>query len=107
MNTLAEEPVLVIEAKDALYRVAHEALNNIIKHARASYVEINRVPDGNTVVLTIHDDGVGFDPEESHPGHWGVQSMRERIERAGGVLTIESLPDSGTTVRAVLPTTPA
>jgi PAS domain S-box-containing protein len=98
-----DEPALPLETKEALYRIAQESLNNIAKHARASHVEIRLARDDGTVVLEVQDDGGGFDPFREHPGHMGLYSMRERAERLGGTLAIESRPEQGTRVRACIP----
>ncbi len=90
-----------------LYRVAQEALANVVKHARASNVTLSlRIEDGRAA-LEVHDDGIGFDQSAlSAPGigeHLGLSIMRERIEMAGGRWSIESTMGVGTTVRAVVP----
>jgi signal transduction histidine kinase len=54
-------------------------------------------------VVEIADDGTGFDPEIPRPGHLGLHIMRERVERIGGQLTVDSAPNRSTTIRAVLP----
>jgi signal transduction histidine kinase len=51
----------------------------------------------------VRDDGTGFDPAGSYPGHLGLQSMQERLTQLGGRLTISSGPDTGTAVEAVVP----
>jgi signal transduction histidine kinase len=58
---------------------------------------------GGELVLSISDDGKGFDPASAPRGRWGMTTMRERAEAAGGRLTVDSVPGSGTTVRATLP----
>jgi signal transduction histidine kinase len=98
-----EEPDVPVEAKEALYRVAQEALHNTVKHARASSVELNLECDANGVTLWISDDGVGFDPAGSFPGHLGLKSMRERTMRLGGTLEVTSEPGKGTRLRAWIP----
>jgi signal transduction histidine kinase len=55
-------------------------------------------------MLTVRDDGVGFDPAEPRPGHLGLETMRDRAARIGGELTLESAPGIGTTVRVKVPT---
>ncbi len=100
---LCSEPALSLEAKEALYRVAQEALNNIARHARANRVHLCLQQKNGTAQLEIRDDGIGFDPQREYPGHLGLVSMRERIERLGGRFWIESSPGAGTTVRAMLP----
>jgi len=99
---LCPEPALSLEAKEALYRVAQEALHNTVKHAGAHKVHLCLQQNGSTVRLEVRDDGVGFDPQREYPGHLGLVSMRERIERLGGSFWLESSPGAGTTVRAVL-----
>ncbi|MFN3390773.1 MAG: GAF domain-containing protein [Meiothermus ruber] len=99
---LCAEPPLAPEAKEALYRVAQEALNNIVKHAQARKVYLRLQQQEGRIELEVRDDGVGFDSEREYPGHLGLVSMRERIERLGGRFGITSSPGSGTTVRAEL-----
>jgi signal transduction histidine kinase len=101
-TALGEEPDLPFEAKEALYRVAQEALNNTVKHAQASRVAIQLRGDRNEVVLSVKDDGVGFDPRDESHG-MGLHTMRERVEKMGGVLYIESAPGQGTRMRVRLP----
>jgi len=99
---LGKEPDLSSVAKEALYRVAQEALNNVTKHARAHRVALLLEADEDRVALTIEDDGIGFDPEADHPGHLGLHTMRERVEELGGTFKIESTRGHGTVVRAIL-----
>ncbi len=100
------EPELPIEVKQALYRVAHEALWNTIKHAHAGRVDVRLEVHQDSVVLEIADDGVGFDPEGSFPGHLGLRSMRERATGAGGSLEVDSAGDHGTRVVVRVPSAP-
>jgi signal transduction histidine kinase len=97
---LCEEPELSLDAKVALYRIAQESLNNIIKHARAQKVDLRMRCDQTGVSLEVRDDGVGFDPGASFPGHLGLRSMRERVTRVGGTLEFDSTPGRGSCVRA-------
>jgi signal transduction histidine kinase len=88
-----------------LFRVVQEAVHNSVKHGHPDQVDIwvNPDPDApSTLVVEIGDDGVGFDPDVPHPGHLGLDSMRERTERLGGRLLIDS-SDAGSRVRAVCP----
>jgi PAS domain S-box-containing protein len=98
------EPPISLESKQALYRIAQEALHNAVKHASATTLDLTLETAADNVTLTVADDGVGFDPDGSFPGHLGLRSMRERMTRLGGDLTITSAPSQGTTVRATLPT---
>ncbi|HEX8259207.1 MAG TPA: PAS domain S-box protein [Rubrobacteraceae bacterium] len=98
-TTLCEEPDLPLETKEALYRIAQEALHNTVKHAHASKAELKLECDSEGIALEVSDDGVGFDPEGTFSGHLGLKSMRERATRLGGTLRVESTPGEGTTVR--------
>jgi signal transduction histidine kinase len=97
------EPAISLEAKQAFYRIAQEALHNAVKHASATLLDLSLETTDEAVILTVSEDGVGFDPDGSYPGHLGLRSMRERITRLGGDLSITSAPGQGATVRATLP----
>ena len=89
-----------------LIRVVQEALSNVRKHAsaRAAQVHFSRRNDG--LLLTITDDGRGFDPgslSRSESPRFGLQTMRERVESLGGSFLIQSAPGQGTTVRVQVP----
>ena len=92
----------------ALYRIAQECLQNVVKHAKASTAKLTFAVDGATARLEIVDDGVGFDTFE-HPlggdemGGYGLLSMAERAEIVGGRLNIRSRPGAGTAVTATIP----
>ena len=100
---LGIEPAINVAMKEALYRIGQEAMNNTVKHARASSVEVTLASDAAHVVLEIRDDGVGFDPGGDFPGHMGLQSMAERASGLGATLDVESSPGHGTVVRVRLP----
>lgn len=85
-----DENRLTVEQKMALHRIAQEALHNIIKHAKANKVAIQVETQKQSVVLTITDNGVGFDTKGNFPGHLGLQSMNERAEELFGTTTLES-----------------
>jgi signal transduction histidine kinase len=93
------------DLETVLYRVAQEALTNIVKHARAAHVWVSLSQAGDAVALEIRDDGVGFRPEEAptlvQEGHLGLIAMRERVETVGGTWELDSAPGEGTVVRAV------
>jgi signal transduction histidine kinase len=92
----------------ALYRIAQECLQNVVKHARATMASLSFAVEDDTARLEIVDDGVGFDTLE-HPlggdemGGYGLLSMAERAELVGGRLNIRSRPGSGTSVTATIP----
>ncbi len=102
-TSFIEEPMLPLEIKEALYRVVQEAVNNTIKHARATELGINMKMDGDWLVFEIWDNGRGFNSEVEYPGHYGLISMRERLEYYGGRLEIISEPGQSTLIRAILP----
>lgn len=89
--------------EEALYRVVQESLNNIVKHARARQVHVRLSQAGGRLELAVSDDGQGYDAAQPPAGGLGLVGMRERVERFGGALTVESAPGSGTTVRVTLP----
>jgi len=93
------EPELPLPQKEMLYRVAQEAMHNIVKHARASSAEVRLVAQNGKVILEICDNGQGFDMTQEFPGHLGLKSMRERVEQAGGILTIASDVGGGTRIQ--------
>jgi signal transduction histidine kinase len=99
---LCEEPELAIDVKEAFYRIAQEALNNVAKHARATHVGVKLGYIGDMISLEIQDDGAGFDLQKNYPGHLGLKSMRERIHSLGGTFEIESEPGQGTRIRAYI-----
>jgi PAS domain S-box-containing protein len=101
--TLCEEPEASLEAKEATYRIAQEALHNTVKHGRANKVEIKMECDPARITLELSDDGVGFDMRDDFPGHLGLRSMRERASRLGGTLEVETAPGRGTRICARIP----
>jgi signal transduction histidine kinase len=100
---LHDVPGLSLETQHTLYRVAQEALHNIVKHARASTVVLRLTREKREVTLEIGDNGRGFDPTMAFPGHLGLHSMRERIAKAGGTFAVESAPGQGTCIRVHIP----
>ncbi len=92
----------------AIYRVVQEALNNAIKHARASRCHVNLLDDEHSLSLSIEDDGVGFDVSNKSLASKGTFSlglhiMRERVELLGGEFSIDSEVGRGTSIIAVIP----
>jgi signal transduction histidine kinase len=110
----SQERELPADVHVALYRIAQEALNNVVKHAQASHVAVSlhclplSIPpatdqmdcedEGWRVGLSIRDDGLGFDPGSVSPEHLGIGIMRERAASIGARLEIESGPGRGTQV---------
>jgi PAS domain S-box-containing protein len=102
-TALCDEPDEPLWVKDALYRIAQEALHNTIKHARAENVGLLLEQETEGIMLEVRDDGIGFDPSGSFPGHLGLESMRERAERLDGTLEVESRPGNGTRILVRVP----
>jgi PAS domain S-box-containing protein len=94
-----------LDTRVTLYRIAQEAIVNVTKHAAAARVDVCLDQSPHGVMVTISDDGRGFDAGRAghSPGHLGLVSMRERAEAIGGWCRIESRRDGGTTVRACVP----
>jgi PAS domain S-box-containing protein len=101
---LGTEPEAAFEAKEAVYRIAQEALHNTVKHARARNVELRLEWNDRGIILEIADDGTGFDTAASYPGHLGLRTMHERATRVGGTLHIDSTPGRGTEIKVEVPT---
>lgn len=105
------EPVDGLLSKDAeinLYRIAQESLNNVMKHASATQLNVLIYRAGDNVILRITDDGDGFDVEALTRGaernrSFGLMIMSERARMLGGELELRSEPGSGTTVSVLLP----
>ena len=93
------EPDIHNSAKEALYRIAQESLQNVVKHASARAVRVHLVAEGNKVELVIDDDGIGFDSDADHPGHLGLSGMKQRATAQDLQLTVHSPPGGGVEVR--------
>jgi len=87
----------IVEAQ--LLVIGQEALTNVRKHADASEAQVRVDTRQGEVVLEIRDNGRGFNPTTTHPGHFGLDSMRSRAAEIGGRITITSGPGTGTLVR--------
>jgi PAS domain S-box-containing protein len=99
------------ELEIACYRIAQEAITNIIRHAGAKKIQLDLRCEAGKLELTVRDDGTGFDVATARAyaaqGHsLGLISMEERASLAGGQFTIISTPDSGTAIRVVFPFRP-
>jgi signal transduction histidine kinase len=85
------------ERADVIFRMTEEALRNIERHARASRVNIElRSVNGAHLTLKIADDGIGFDPAVTRPGHFGLIGLREQAQLIGAEFKIKSAPGPGT-----------
>jgi signal transduction histidine kinase len=85
-----------------LLRILQEAVQNTLKHANAGRVDIQLFHHEGELVMTIEDDGLGFDPQTTERGA-GLRNMRLRAEKLGGELEVSSAPDRGTSVMVSVP----
>jgi signal transduction histidine kinase len=85
------------------FAIGREALGNVVKHAQASTARISVEERPGWVIVEIRDDGLGFEPDVDHPGHFGLQSMRSRAAEIGAQLSITSGPGRGSVVRIEAP----
>jgi signal transduction histidine kinase len=87
-----------------LFRVLQEALQNAAKHSGARHVAVSLKEASNEIQLSVHDSGVGFDPEQAIKGHGlGLTSMKERLKLVDGHLFVQSRPHGGTSIYASVP----
>ncbi|MFL5807191.1 MAG: sensor histidine kinase [Roseiflexaceae bacterium] len=90
--------------EDGLYRIAQEALNNVLKHAQARHVNVSLRNENGAIELEITDDGRGLDPTASRTrGGMGLRGMEERAAQLGGRLTVRSAPGAGTHILVEVP----
>jgi PAS domain S-box-containing protein len=107
LTTFAGLEALNIARRTVLYRVVHAALTNVAQHAEASQVKVSIHKLMDDIQMSIPDNGKAFDPQQvlraKTNKHLGLLGMRERVEMVGGVLSIESAPGRGTTIRVRIP----
>jgi NarL family two-component system sensor histidine kinase LiaS len=99
LEVQGNDKILPPSVAEALYRVAQEALHNVVRHARATRTDVHLRCMPSQVTLTIRDNGIGFDTSQPREG-LGVANMQERLMAVGGRLVIESQSGIGTTVVA-------
>ncbi len=92
-----------LDTKLCAYRIVQEALHNVVKHAHAEHAWLRAEIADGVLAIEVSDDGEGFYPDASFSGHFGLESMKERVAALGGEMTISSTPGRGTTLRARLP----
>lgn len=95
---------LAPHVETAMFRIVQETLQNVVKHAGASQVEVSLADDSDAVTLTVTDDGVGFDPSVvAGPTSFGLAGIHERASLLGATLLVRSAPGKGTTIAVRLP----
>lgn len=97
-TTVLGDQVLSEQVKLIFYRITQEALNNIIKHAKATQVSVSLYSDTQQIVLRIRDNGCGFNLKDIPSGHFGIQIMKERAEGIGASFNLDSYPGEGTEI---------
>lgn len=102
-NTVGDIERLPGEIETAIYRIVQEALTNVIKHAKATRVDILLERRSKDIRVIVEDNGVGFPPNFLNSGHLGAVGMSERAEMLGGSLRIESAPGEGSAVFLEVP----
>ncbi len=96
-------PVLSPDMEQCIYRIAQEAITNVVSHAHAKNLTVKLESAPGKLILVIHDDGVGFDIEKvNKSSQFGLTGMQERVQLAGGDLNIISKPGHGTTIQLTL-----
>jgi len=91
------------EVEALFFRATQEALRNVIKHAGAQRVDVSVAREDGRAILTVRDDGSGFDPSHQPEGHFGLRLLRDLAQEAGGDLRVESAAGHGTIVRVEAP----
>lgn len=87
-----------------VWRAAQEAIRNSLRHGRPTRLDVTVASERDNLVLTVNDDGAGFDPEgPARQGHLGIRGLRDLIEEHGGSIVIDSSPGAGTRVRVEVP----
>ena len=94
---------LIDEAALGLYRIAQEALRNVVKHSQSDSASVSLCRRGAWIELTVTDDGAGFDQEDNREPGLGMLGMRERLRLVRGRLTVKSRPGRGTKLTAAVP----
>jgi signal transduction histidine kinase len=101
LESPAELPPLPAAVEVAVYRVALEAVTNVIRHAQATICTVSITVDNDHLCLDIRDDGKGL--TDSYKAGVGMLSMRERVEELGGEFQVKSIPENGTFINARFP----
>jgi signal transduction histidine kinase len=97
-ETVPDHPISA-EFRRHIFMAVKEALHNVVKHAKATEVEIELVSQNHALQIVVKDDGRGFAADARHGHGNGLRNMSKRIEEVGGKLEIQSRPDQGTTVK--------
>jgi Signal transduction histidine kinase len=99
--TIDSEVELPEPVKVAFFRVAHAAITNVARHARTSQASVVFDSVAGQAMLTVRDDGIGFDPQTVPHGHHGLEIMQERLDKIGGLLEVDTAPGKGCMITAI------
>ncbi|MBM7540874.1 sensor histidine kinase [Amphibacillus cookii] len=98
------EPITLNRAvEDHLFRILQESLSNALRHAKATQIDVLFIKRDHVAVLSVVDDGVGFDCDSEQSGSYGLANMKERAEEIGGQYQLISVPDQGTKLDVRVP----
>lgn len=89
--------------EDQLFRIVQEAVSNVLRHAKATQLELQLKQSPSELKLRLIDNGVGFDPKKTKQSSYGLQTMRERVTEIGGTIHIVSVVGKGTQIEATIP----
>jgi signal transduction histidine kinase len=90
-----------------IFHIAHEALSNAARHARAKKIKLSLTRQTETLTLRVEDDGIGFEvPTMISPGHHGLANVKKRASILNAALKIESIPGQGTCLTVTIPGLP-
>ena len=103
VNVTGDVLMLHSEVEVLLLRATQELLANVRKHAKARHVTVTLSYITDVVALDVRDDGVGFEPDVSPGGGFGLHGLRERAAQVGGTVEVESVLGDGTTVSVTIP----
>jgi signal transduction histidine kinase len=106
MNLGSVSRELAPETEYQVLRIVREAVNNTVKHAGASQIEVSLESKPGAMAITVKDDGSGFPREDAAspgPGHYGIIGMKERASQIGGFLDLVTQPGAGTAITLTLP----
>jgi signal transduction histidine kinase len=91
------------EIETAAFRIVQEALANACRHSKSKEVSVGLTQDNDSLCIQVQDWGTGFDTNDAHPGHYGLEGIRRRVKLLGGIVTIRSHPGEGTCISVELP----
>lgn len=103
VNWKVDDLTLEKGIEDHLFRILQESVSNTLRHAKAHMMEVYIIKYEHGVLMRIIDDGVGFAPDETKTGSYGLQNMRERAIEIGGTMKIVSVPNQGTRIEVRVP----